>query len=371
LETIMINEDAVDDVEDDSEVEDESAAEDTVASVRYNITSFGVDFDVEGAVRRLARKDIAIPDFQRSYVWSQAEASRLVESLLLGLPVPGVFLASEPDTKQLLVIDGQQRLRSLQYFYSGEFNPSQGSESVKKFRLIKVQERFEGKTYQDLSDEDRRTLDNSVIHATVVKQESPENDDTGMYHIFERLNTGGKKLVPQEIRVAIYHGELINLLKKMNDLPEWRSVYGPKSSRLKDQELLLRFLAFFTDWSGYTAPMTEFLSKYAKKNRHVGEVRAAELFLFFEKAIKLVHGALGSRAFRIIRALNAAVFDSVMVAVAEKYQSKSDIDQDKFHEAYQLLLQDPTYKSVVSRSTGNEKSVELRIRLARDYFKNV
>jgi hypothetical protein len=361
----MIDEDVVE------EIDDEAEAEDEVASVRYNITSFGVDFDVEGAVRRLVRGDIAIPDFQRSYVWNQAEASRLIESLLLGLPVPGVFLASEPDTKQLLVIDGQQRLRSLQFFYNGEFNPSQGSESVKKFRLIKVQERFEGKTYQDLPDEDRRTLDNSVIHATVVKQESPENDDTGMYHIFERLNTGGRKLVPQEIRVAIYHGELINLLKRMNDISEWRSVYGPKSSRLKDQELLLRFLAFYTDWAGYSAPMAEFLSKYSKRNRHISDERATELISIFEKSIKLVHGVLGSRAFRIIRALNAAVFDSVMVALAEKYQSKPIIEPEKFRAAYQSLLEDETYKSVVSRSTGNEKSVELRIRLARDYLKNV
>ena len=185
----MINDEIVDEVEDDSEVEEE------IASVRYSITSFGVDFDVEGAVRRLVRGDIAIPDFQRSYVWNQAEASRLIESLLLGLPVPGVFLASEPETKQLLVIDGQQRLRSLQFFYKGEFNPSPSDVTVKKFKLIKVQKKFEGKTYEDLSEEDRRTLDNSVIHATVVKQESPENDDTGMYHIFERLNTGGRKLV--------------------------------------------------------------------------------------------------------------------------------------------------------------------------------
>lgn len=350
------------------EVEDESSFNEEVAPVRYSITSFGVDFDVEGAVRRLIRGDIRIPDFQRSYVWNQAEASRLIESLLLGLPVPGVFLASEPATKELLVIDGQQRLRSLEFFFKGEFNPSDDSQTVKKFKLIKVQKQFEGRAYQDLTEDQRRTLDNSVIHATVVKQESPENDDTGMYHIFERLNTGGRKLVPQEIRTAIYHGNLIDLLKRLNKNARWREIFGPQSARLKDQELILRFLAFYSGWQSYSAPMSEFLSKYAHQYRNMGEGEQKSLEEIFDRCIAVVHEALGSRAFKIIRALNAAVFDSVMVALAEKIKKGESVDVEEVKAAYSSLMNDDTYKDVVSRGTANEKSVELRMRLAQDYF---
>ncbi len=358
------------DVTDDL-VEDDSEKDENVAPVRYSITSFGVDFDVEGAVRRLSRGDIRIPGFQRSYVWTQAEASRLVESLLLGLPVPGVFLASEPDTKELLVIDGQQRLRSLQFFYDGQFNPAEDEESVKKFRLIKVQPHLEGKSYSDLTDDQRRTLDNSVLHATVVRQESPENDDTGMYHIFERLNTGGRKLVPQEIRTAIYHGGLIELIKKLNKLPEWREIFGASSSRLKDQELILRFFSFLSNWQGYSAPMADFLSVYAHKNRSPTKDEAIELERVFVQTVRLVHASIGNRAFKIVRSLNAAVFDSVMVALAEKVKLNQPINVDSLKTSYADLMADETYKQVVSKGTANEKSVELRIRLARDFFNQI
>src|SRR5262249_4701723 len=89
-------------------VQDEAASDDTVPPVRYEVASFGIDYDVEGIVRRLQRGDMVIPSFQRTYIWKLTEASRFIESLLLGLPIPGVFLAEEPETNRLLVIDGQQ-----------------------------------------------------------------------------------------------------------------------------------------------------------------------------------------------------------------------------------------------------------------------
>src|ERR1039457_5830925 len=99
-----------------SEIVDESENDDTTPVVRYEITSYGADYDVAGFAARLQRDDIVIPSFQRDYVWRLPEASRFVESILLGLPVPGVFLAKDFDTNKLLVIDGQQRLKTLQFF---------------------------------------------------------------------------------------------------------------------------------------------------------------------------------------------------------------------------------------------------------------
>lgn len=106
------------DVED---IDDPSAEEEAEmgAAVRYLISSYGADYPVDGLVQRIQREDIYVPPFQRNFVWSHAQASRFVESMLLGLPVPGIFLFKEPDTQKLLVVDGQQRLRSLQWFYEG------------------------------------------------------------------------------------------------------------------------------------------------------------------------------------------------------------------------------------------------------------
>ncbi|ELY6226490.1 DUF262 domain-containing protein, partial [Cronobacter muytjensii] len=238
---------------------------------RYDITSYGVDFDVEGLVRRLKRDEIFIPPFQRDYVWKMPEASRFIESLLLGLPVPGIFLAQEPNTGKMLVIDGQQRLLSLLYYYLGEFKPQENQKTKRIFRLSKVKKQFDGVTYDELESRDRINLDNSVIHATVVKQETPAEDDTSIYHIFERLNSGGRKLTPQEIRVAVYHGELIELAKKLNELPEWRHIFGPKNDRMKDVELIIRFWAMKERFNNYNKPMIDFINKFCYKNRECKE----------------------------------------------------------------------------------------------------
>ena len=127
------------DTAEDANSIDDANDDDTVVPERYDITSFGADYDVEGLVRRLQRGDIFIPSFQRNYVWNQSLASRFIESLLLGLPIPGIFLARETESNKLIVIDGQQRLRTLQFFYDGFFRPKQEDDVKKIFKLQKVQ----------------------------------------------------------------------------------------------------------------------------------------------------------------------------------------------------------------------------------------
>jgi uncharacterized protein with ParB-like and HNH nuclease domain len=145
----------------EEELEDqaENDLEDTDEALpfNYSITSYGADYPTDGLVKRLNRGDIYVPDFQRGYVWKLKEASKFIESLLLGLPVPGIFLSKETETQKLLVIDGQQRLRTIQYFYNGTFNPTDKT-TDKKFALDGISEQFNDKTYNSLSDEERRRL---------------------------------------------------------------------------------------------------------------------------------------------------------------------------------------------------------------------
>src|SRR3989344_4521389 len=117
-----------------------------VLPYKYLITNYGADYTVDGLIKRMRENSIEIPSFQRSYVWTLKQASRFIESLILGLPVPGVFFSREKNTEKLLVIDGQQRLLSLYYFYEGVF-----AEKKKIFSLEGVQPEFEGKTYKTLS----------------------------------------------------------------------------------------------------------------------------------------------------------------------------------------------------------------------------
>ena len=353
----------------DTDVEVEDADDSSVAPVRYEITSYGVDFDVEGLRRRLQRDEIIIPGFQRKYVWNLSDASKFIESLLLGLPVPGIFLSRDPESGKFMVIDGQQRLKSIQFFYDGVFNPSPESKYQRAFKLTRVQDQFEGLTYEQLAPKDQIELNNSVIHATVVKQDSPEKDDTSIYHIFDRINSGGRRLTQQEIRSAIYHGKLIDNLNAINNYQGWRSIFGKVHSRQRDQELILRFLAFFFDEGRYKPPLTEFLTKFVGRNRNPDDDFLRRSASIFGSTMDAFRRAIDHGIFRPERALNAAVFDSMSVGLARRIDAASSFPEaEAIKAAYRELLEDAEYIEAISQSTADEHSVRTRMRKAIERF---
>ena len=356
-----IEDDEVGIVEEDEPIQSPEDDDSTVSTVVYDIASHGVDYDVEGLVKRLNRGDILIPPFQRDYVWNISEASRLVESILLGLPIPGVFLARDSDTNKLLVIDGQQRLKSLQFFYNGFFNPKPEARTKRTFKLKKVQDRFEGLEYTELHSSDRRTLDDAAIHATIIKQETPSDDNTSIYHVFERLNTGGRKLVPQEIRVAIYMGKLNELIGTLNDDPVWRSVYGKKNTRLKDQELILRFFAMYYGYDDYEKPIKEFLNKFNKKHRNLSDDTQERWASLFKKTITYVSEHGGKSLFQPEGVFNTNTFESVMVGIAKAIES-SQIDENKIdiNKLKDVLFKDNKFIDSVTRATSDNPVVKQR-----------
>lgn len=200
------------------------------------------------------------------------------------------FLSKEQETQKLLVIDGRQRLRTLQYFCDGVFEPT-----GKVFTLRGVQSRFNGVAYKSLQSDDRRVFNDSILHATTVKQDQPSEDDSSIYYIFERLNTGGTLLQPQEIRACIYHGEFNSLLKRLNENQSWREVYGPISPRMRGQELILRFLALYFNATNYKKPMKEFLNNYMGKNRNLSLQSEGDISKSFASAVLMKHGQANSR----------------------------------------------------------------------------
>ena len=288
-------------------------ADETVDPARYSITGYGADFDVEGLVRRLNRGDIEIPEFQRVFVWNQKRASRFIESLLLGLPVPGIFLYRDKGSRILRVIDGQQRLETLRYFFCGIFG-----ESGAAFKLTGVQERFAGLTYESLPAEDRRRLNDSIIHASVIQQEAPDDDGSSQFAIFERLNTTSTPLSPQEIRAAIYRGDLNDLLSELNKCVDWRMLIGKPNRRKRDQELILRFLALYFDANDYRPTMKGFLNKHMKSNQNLEKHSAQTIRDLFHSTIGTIIEKLDRNAFRPERAVNAALLDALMVGIARR-----------------------------------------------------
>jgi hypothetical protein len=341
----------------DEEIQDQTG--DSDLPFRYAISSYGADYPVDGLVKRLKEGTIYVPPFQRSYVWSIRDASRFVESLLLGLPVPGVFLSKEDMTNKLLVIDGQQRLRSLQFFYDRVFEPGK-----REFRLEGVQERYDGRTIDTLEIEDRRHLDDSIIHATIMRQDIPSDDDSSIYHVFERLNTGGKVLSGQEIRACLYHGPFDELIAELNTDEGWRAIFGSENKRLRDQELILRFFAFKHDGNVYFRPLKGFLNKFMKSNRYLDRYSADQLSQEFKETVSTIRQNLGDRPFRPERVLNAAILESVMVSVSDGLDSKT-LDTRALKRRYEKLLQNEAYLSATVRNTAQEEQVKTRLRVAR------
>ena len=262
----------------DENVQDDTETDGIVETVQYNITSYGADFDVEGLVRRLNRGSVFVPVFQRGFVWSLPQSSQFIESLLLGLPVPGIFLAQEPDTEKLMVIDGQQRLKTLQFFYFGTFGDVISDESrIRPFALQGVNEEYAGLKYGNLMERDQIRLNDSLLHATIVRQNSPHDGMSSIFHIFHRLNTGGVRLTPQEIRQALYHGQLPDSVSELNANADWRTIYGRENPRQKDQELILRFWAMYAERHNYAAPMLGFLNRFIETHRNPSTQSILEL----------------------------------------------------------------------------------------------
>lgn len=350
----------------DEEVEIANAEDDEFTPFKYSITSYGADYTVDGLVKRINNGSIYVPDFQRAYVWTSKQASRFIESLLLGLPVPGIILSKEQESQKLLVIDGQQRLRTLQYFYSGVFEPKK-----KVFALEEVQPRFAGRTYQTLLEEDQRLLDDSILHATIVKQDQPTDDDSSIYQIFERLNTGGTLLQPQEIRASIYHGKFSDLLRDLNANDAWRATFGPNNKNMRDQELILRFFALYLGLDKYSPPMKHFLNTFMSSNQNLNVYSSEKLTQLFETTIQTIEQCLGNKVFKPQRALNAAVFDSVMVGIAKRLEHGDISSCASVKKAYKALLGNPDFETATERATADAERVNQRMNLAIAAFAEV
>lgn len=340
------------------ETEESEEQEQDVLS--YQISSYPADITLKGYLDKWEEGQIEIPEFQRSYVWDQVKASKLIESFLLGLPVPGVFLYKDRKTNKLAVIDGQQRILSSIRFFKNEFDE-------KIFRLKNVLPRWEGKTYSELDDSDRFQLNDTVLRATVVQQLDPD-DHSSIYHIFERLNTGGINLNPMEIRKCVYFGEFFTLLERLNEDENWRKIIvKPKpDKRLRDVELILRCLALHDSWQEYDKPMKGYLNGYMAKIKKMDKAERSrtleEMQEIFTRTCELIAGNLPEKPFHLRGRINYAAMDSIFNAVA------CIGDNGRLLQNYRELIKDPEFTETATINTSDGKTLYMRFQRALDVF---
>lgn len=335
----------------------------------------GQDFDVEGLVRRLKRGDIVIPSFgdtdedietagfQRGFVWRKPQMDRFIESLLLGYPIPGIFLVRQSDNR-MLVLDGQQRLRTLLYFYSGILND-------RVFKLNDVSDDFKGVTYESLPEEARRNLDNTFIQATIVTAQPDADNMDAIYQIFERLNSGGTQLTAHEIRVALYAGEVIDYLEILNRDAAWRGLYGKKNARIRDQELIARIIALYLRSDEYSRPLKTFINSFLDENRpNVREEtkNAGDLFLRTSEKLREVFGPESLR--RASRQVNNAWTDALYFGVMRRLATSGDISREELEIGYTQLRESDEFQQVSTGPSADDYRVKKRLQLAEEAFAN-
>lgn len=257
----------------------------------YDITATPNDFNILTLFSLIDNGVIKMPPFQRNYVWDEKRASKLIESIILGLPIPQVFLY-EQGKNSFYVIDGQQRLLSIYFFVKQRFPTAEGrlilrqyltgdtkidssilsdDQYFKNFKLKlpssanNEKNKFDKLKYETLG-EYKNTFDIlRTVRSVVIKQNEPD-DDSSIYEIFNRLNTGGQNLSPQEIRMSMYYSPFYKKLIELNSNPKWRRILRQEQAdvHFKDVEILLRAFAMLFEYETYSSPMGRFLNTFSK-----------------------------------------------------------------------------------------------------------
>lgn len=382
------------DPDDDSELDSEPAiknVEQVEEFVEYDITATPNDFNVQTIFDLLERGVFQIPPFQRNYVWDVKQASKLIESLIIGLPIPQIFLFEEERNK-FLVIDGQQRLMTIYFYLKGRMpKRAKRAELRAKFAeagpypdvLLHDDKYFtdfkleltspysakksplHGKGYQALGDY-KDTLALRVIRNIVIRQNSPSEGYQSKFEIFQRLNTGGVKLSPQEIRSALFHSPFYIKLHQLNLNEQWRKILPSDAPdvNLKDIEILLRGFALLDEIVSYTAPMTRYINRYSYHAMSFSEEEINEHVSVFEHFLNAMQG-LSENLFVKQGRFHVLLFESVFYAAGRHFRETKRPYKISEREVGELA-DDQAFIDSTSEGSAKTKNVTARLRLAKE-----
>lgn len=342
---------------------EEEPEDDNEQYYEYSLTSYPADFTLAVLFHQWNEKEIIIPDYQRGYVWSIEQASKLIESFLIGLPIPQIFLYVDDDNK-LIVIDGQQRITSIAYFLRGFFGGEQdGSRRVFRLTGLSKKSPYYNRSFDELDASTQRKLKGAPLRAINIKQLRPEGKNSSVYEIFERLNTGGTPLKSQEIRNAVFRGDFNNLLKTLNANKYWRALLGRKEpdKHMRDVELLLRVFALTYFRDTYDGKMKSFLNDVMNKNRNVVTGVVATFAADFPAVAENLVQKLPKNPFQRGGPINSAMLEAIFCAcLANRDKALTSI----LTKGYEALRADAEFDGAISQSTNSIDRVKRRFERA-------
>lgn len=359
------------------EVEDEYSNDDL-----YNINSWGADLSFRELITMYDEGELAKPEIQRHYVWDKSEASRFIESLLMGLPVPSIFLARH-DGEKKLIVDGYQRIMSVRDYVRGIFS---GDEKI--FRLSnteKINARWRNKAFAELPEDAQRKIRSSTIHAIIFEQKHPKNTDTSLFQVFERINTGGRSLTSQEIRNCVYQGSFNSALIELNKSPNWRALYGAESedTRMRDIEFILRFFALKSDLvfekNEGKISLKKFLNEQMAAFNKLPSLDVSTMKAIFFSTVDALFQTIGPEVFMnisekdsVVQKFHPTVFDSI--AIATSLAIAQGLHPNQFPDIKirrTALLKDAEYKGFIKNETMTIEHIKGRVAVAAKHLYNL
>lgn len=310
------------------------------------------------------------PEFQRYYVWNEVKASRLIESLLLDIPIPVVYVAEEPN-KTYSVVDGQQRITSIASFINGKF--PNGDDF--KLRGLQVLTELKGKSFKELSTDLQEAISSALIRLIIINNDS---DQDVKFEIFERLNLGAVKLNDQELRNSVYRGKYNDLLRDLSSHPNLLRIMGATepNNRMIDRQLILRFFAMWRNTHlKYKAPIKRFLNREMEEHRNPSPKELSEMHSVFEKSIDMAYSVFGAGAFRRFntgrednpngkwesKKLNVALWDTLLYTFSFYEKSQIIPIADAVREEFlDMLTNDKTFVEYITSSTDKTDRIQYR-----------
>ncbi len=316
-------------------------------------------------IRRLDNKEITIPPFQRhADLWTLTQMSRLIESILLKLPLPIFYFdVSNPD--KWLIVDGLQRLSTIRKFFIEQ------SFTLKNLEFLT---NFNGKKYENLSREMIRTIEDTQFITYQIEAQTPKKV---RYSIFNRINTGGLSLKAQEIRQALNQdGGGVKFLEDVVEDETFKSVVGISNKRMAGQELVLRFMAFQLLGEDNFTTMPKFLDKAMEELDSIKDdnefanlkKRLIDTLIFSEQILGTGHRFSRSIANpKLNKLVNLSLFDVLTVCFnkienKEKFISKKSIFVEGLKK---LLLDDTPFIDSITKSTSSKRAQETRFEIIR------
>lgn len=335
-----------------------------------------IDPTVSNLMEKLKADEIDLaPEFQRKKgIWDPGKRCRLIESLLIRIPLPAFYLDELPPKpgcdERYAVIDGVQRLTALEHFINDK------TDNRLRLENLEFLTQLEGKTFDELDRALQRRILSAQFVAYVIEQGTP---DDAKLNIFKRINTGGLSLTPQEIRHAMNPGPVRKFLENLVSMPEFVAAIGKTaakmSQRMDDRECAIRFLAFIDDGvSSYKTSDTDldgFLNIAMIRINAMSDRERETLAARFRRV--MVHAPLcfGRHAFRkptVGGRFNKALFEATTVVLDERSDTELGTlaqRHTRLIDVYRSALEDPQILASVTSSTGDPTRVDRRFSALR------